>query len=317
MNQLETAKSFVLALVTTVFLFLSGLAIPLVGILLIPLVPQPPLAFSLRCGRRLTIWLLLSASALLFLLAGKEVALGYLLIALMVVLLFSSFGRGWPLEGVVVSTATGMLMVASTVLLSLFGPLSRLREGARRALEENLEFSLMIYEKAGFSAETIELTRERSSQLIEVILQIMPSLAFMGFVAVILINLILLSYRFVEYRTFFFSMGDLKEWRSPEPLVWCFVFSGFSLFLPPDWGLKPLGVNLLLISAFFYFFQGLAIITYFFHHKKVPMLLRGVGYVLIVLEQLFTLLVVGLGLFDLWGDFRRLNKKDLNPTQIT
>jgi hypothetical protein len=45
--------------------------------------------------------------------------------------------------------------------------------------------------------------------------------------------------------------------------------------------------------------------------------LRGIGYALIFLEQLFTLLVVGLGLFDLWGDFRRLNKRDLHPTHTS
>jgi hypothetical protein len=64
-----------------------------------------------------------------------------------------------------------------------------------------------------------------------------------------------------------------------------------------------------------YFFQGLAIVAYYFHRMNVPLLLRGLGYGLIVFEQLCTILVVGLGLFDLWGDFRRLNHKDLNPTQ--
>ena len=317
MNSPETAKSFVLALVATMFLFLSGMAIPLVGILLIPLVPQPPLAFGVRYGTRGVLWLLFSASALLFLLAGIEMALGYLFFALMVGLLLYSFGRGWSIEAVVVATASGILVTTFVVLLFLIGSLSRLRERAIHALSENLENSLIIYEKAGFSTETIELVRERSSQLIEIIIQIFPALAFIGIVGVILINLVFLSYRFPEYRSFFFSISDLREWKSPEPLIWCFLFSGFTLFLPDHLGLKTLALNLLLMSALFYFFQGLAIVAYFFHHKKVPMVLRAVGYVLIALEQLATLFVVGLGLFDLWGDFRRLKKGKLDPTQVT
>lgn len=313
----ELSKNFILALVSTMFLFLSGMAIPLVGILLIPLVPQPPLAFGVKHGNRAVLWLLLLACALLFLLAGKEMALGYLFFALMVVLLLHSFGRGWSIEAVVVATATGILVTSSMILLFLSGSLSRLRERATHALEENLENSLMIYEKAGFSTETIELARERSSQIIEIIIQIMPALAFIGFVTIILINLVFISYRFPEYRSFFSSLSDLREWRSPEPLIWCFILSGFSLFLPVHWGLKTLALNILLMSALFYFFQGLAIVAYFFHHKKVPMLLRSIGYVLIAVEQFVTLFVVGLGLFDLWGDFRRLNKRDLNPTQTT
>lgn len=317
MNPLGPAKSFILALGATVVLYLSGLSIPLVGILLIPLVPQPSLAFGVKYGKRGAMWLLFSAGALFFLLAGSEVALGYLLFALMVVLLLHSFGRGWSIEAVVVGTAAGTLATVSVVLLSLFGSLSDLRERVSHNLEESLETTLVFYEKAGFSAGTIELARESSSQVVEVIVQILPALAFIGFVAVILVNLVFLLYRFPEYRNFFFPIKNLKEWKSPDPLIWCFILSGFSIFLPAPWGLKTVALNLLLMSALFYFFHGLAIIAYFFHLKKVPMVLRSIGYILIALEQLVTLFVVGLGLFDLWGDFRRLNKKDLNPDQVT
>jgi hypothetical protein len=45
--------------------------------------------------------------------------------------------------------------------------------------------------------------------------------------------------------------------------------------------------------------------------------LRGLTYVLIIFQQIFTLLVVGLGLFDLWGDFRRLGKNNLTPSRAS
>jgi hypothetical protein len=41
------------------------------------------------------------------------------------------------------------------------------------------------------------------------------------------------------------------------------------------------------------------------------------GYALLALEQIMMLAVVGLGLFDLWMDFRGLNKKDLTPDQVS
>jgi len=312
MNRIEIPIRFIVAAAATFFLFLSGLAIPLAGILMIPLVPQPSLAFGVKYGRGPAFAILFTVSLLLFLFGGKEVTVGFLLLALMVVLFFYFFGRGWPIAGVVVGTATGMFVALSTLLLAIFGSLSQLREVTGNALRENLDISLKIYEKAGFSPETIELARERSPQIIDLILQIMPALAFMSFATVILINLVLLSYRFPQYRTFFYSLGDPKEWRSPEPVIWCFILSAFCLFLPANWGLHTLALNVLLIVSPFYFFQGLAIVAYFFHHKKVPRFLRGIGYVLIALEQLVTLAIVGLGLFDLWGDFRKLKKGNLN-----
>ncbi|MFQ5902997.1 MAG: DUF2232 domain-containing protein [Candidatus Binatia bacterium] len=317
MTRLEVIKSFSLALGSTVLLFLSGVAIPLVGFLLIPLVPQPPLSFGLKYGKGNGVRLLLLATLMLFFLGGKELALGYSLLGLMVVLLFVSFGRGWSIESVVAGTAGGMLAAVSAVLLYFFGSLSHLRQVIQQAMRDNLEISLKVYEEIGFSGENMEIFRERAPHIIEAILQIMPALAFASFVTMILINLVFLYRRFPDQHSFFVSTGDLKEWKSPEPLIWCFILSGFFLFLPGGEMLQTLALNIFLVIAFFYFFQGLAIVAYYFHHKNVPFFLRSLAYVLIVLEQIFTLFVVGLGLFDLWGDFRRLKKRDLNPSQAS
>jgi hypothetical protein len=48
----------------------------------------------------------------------------------------------------------------------------------------------------------------------------------------------------------------------------------------------------------------------------VPRVLRGLLYLAIMFEQILTIAVVVLGLFDLWGDFRRLKKKDLHPDPV-
>jgi uncharacterized protein YybS (DUF2232 family) len=74
-------------------------------------------------------------------------------------------------------------------------------------------------------------------------------------------------------------------------------------------------INLLVILGACYFAQGLAVVAYFFHKNNVPRFLRGLTYLLIVFQQIFTLLVTGLGLIDLWGDFRRLDKNKLTPSQ--
>ncbi|MBI2986979.1 MAG: DUF2232 domain-containing protein [Deltaproteobacteria bacterium] len=317
MRRLDFIKSFFLALVSTMLLFVSGVAIPLVGVLLVPLVPQPALAFGLRWGKASGTGLLLLATLLLFFLGGKELALGYFLLALMTVLLLFFFGRGWSIESVVAGTAGGVLAAVYAALFYFFGSLSLLQQILRAALRENLEISLKVYEKIGFSGESLEVLRGRAPQIIDVMLRIMPALTFAIFVAVILMNLFFLCRRFPDHHLAFVSTGDVREWKSPEPLIWCFILSGFSLFLPTGEVVKSLALNFFLAVAVFYFLQGLAIVAYYFHHKKVPYFWRSLAYALIVFEQLFTLFVAGLGLFDLWGDFRRLKKKDLNPSQVS
>jgi len=316
MRRLEITKSFFFALVSTMLLFISGVAIPVVGVLLIPLVPQPALAFGLKWGKRNGITLLLLSILVLFFLGGKELAAGYSLLALMTGLLFFSFGRGWSIESFVAGTAMGMLAAAFAVLMYSFGSLSMLQQVLRTVLRENLEVSLKVYEKVGFSGESLDVLKDRAPQIIDMMLRMMPALVFVGFVGVILINLFFLYRRFPAYRSLLISTGDVREWKSPERLVWCLILSGFSLFFPGWEMAKAFALNLFLVIAVFYFLQGLAIVAYYFHHKNVPYFLRSLAYVLIVFEQFFTIFVVGLGLFDLWGDFRRLKKKDLNPSQV-
>lgn len=317
MSSMQTVKGFFLALGSTLLLFLSGVKVPLVGFLLIPLVPLPLLAFGLKYDKGLAAGLTVAATLLLFFFFGSGLALGYSVLGIMAMLLLVSFGREWSIEALVAATAIGTLVVSSGVLLYLFGSLSYLRQAVQAALKGGLETSLKMHETFGFSGESLELVRKSSAEIIEFILQMIPALALTGLTIVILINLILLARQFPVYRSLFLSLSDLREWKSPEPLVWLFIFSGFSSVLPSAWGLRTVAVNLFLVSGVVYFFQGLAIVAYYFHHKNVPLFLRSLGYILIALEQLFVLLVVGLGLFDLWVDFRRLGKGHLDANQVS
>lgn len=316
MSRLQSAKSFFLALASTVLLALFAAAIPLGGALLIPLVPQPALAFGLRHGPAKGAGLVVLATAVVTLLGGRELGVGYSFIALMVLLLLFCFGRAWSIERVVTSTAAGMLAVLAASAVLLFGSVSGVHEGVRAALTEHMDASLDLYESVGFSSESVDLLRERAPQIIDMFLNMMPALAFAALVAAILINFFFLLRRFPERRSFLAATPDLKEWRSPEFLVWCFILSGFVLFVPGAEALRTLALNLFLMIAVFYFFQGLSIIAYYFHHKHVPFFLRSLAYVLIVFEQICTVFVVALGLFDLWGDFRRLKKKGLSPGPV-
>jgi uncharacterized protein YybS (DUF2232 family) len=46
-----------------------------------------------------------------------------------------------------------------------------------------------------------------------------------------------------------------------------------------------------------------------FHKKNFPRLVRFILYSLIAIQQVFLLVVVALGMFDMWLDFRKLTPK--------
>jgi uncharacterized protein YybS (DUF2232 family) len=94
------------------------------------------------------------------------------------------------------------------------------------------------------------------------------------------------------------------EWKAPEPLVWLLIISGFLIAfvdgLPSDFAL-----NLLVILLPVYFLQGLAVIDCFFRRKAFSPIIRAVGYLLVTLVNPLPMVVTGLGVFDLWADFRK------------
>jgi len=94
------------------------------------------------------------------------------------------------------------------------------------------------------------------------------------------------------------------EWKVPEQLVWILIAAGFLVVLSD--GLPgTFALNLLVILLPIYFLQGLAVIDCFFRRKAFSPILRAVGYVLVTLVNPLPMVVTGLGIFDLWADFRK------------
>jgi uncharacterized protein YybS (DUF2232 family) len=317
MRRLEVISRFFLALASTSVLLIGGVAIPPAGVVLIPLVPQPVLAFGFRFGIGWGIGVLIAALVLLLAVAGKELALIYGILAFMTVLLFGLLGRLRSVELLVSGIAGTIFILTCGVLFYFYGSWSALVQDLHRSLDENLMAALRVHEKMGFPKDSLDLLKERIPQVVQTTLQFLPGLLFVGLALTVLVNIVFLCRRFPARRAQWLSAENFREWKGPEPMVWGLIACGFVLFIPGFQFLRIFAFNILLVIGATYFIQGLAIIAYFFHKNNVPRFLRGLTYVLIAFEQIFTLLVVGLGLFDLWGDFRRLGKNNLNPSQAS
>ena len=315
MRRVEILSRFFLAFAATVLMFFSGVALPAAGLVLVPFVPQPALTFGLKYGIGWGLGVLGLAMVILNILAGEEVAVIYGTFALMTGLLFGMLGRVRAIESIVFGVAAAASAYSGGLMFYFFGSWSATMSQFRESLTHQFSSALSVREKMGFSQDGSDLIKERLPQIIDMMLQILPAIVFLSLAFVILINLVFLCRRFPERREQWLRVENLREWKGPESTVWALIACGFALFIPGLEFVQVIAVNVLLIVAACYFAQGLAVVAYFFHKNNVPRFLRGLTYLLIVFQQIFTLLVTGLGLFDLWGDFRRLDKKHLTPSQ--
>ncbi len=94
------------------------------------------------------------------------------------------------------------------------------------------------------------------------------------------------------------------EWKAPEQLVWILIASGFMVALLTGMT-RTVALNLLVVLLPVYFVQGLAVIDCFFRRKALSPALRILGYMLVTLVNPLPMFVTGIGVFDLWIDFRK------------
>ena len=94
------------------------------------------------------------------------------------------------------------------------------------------------------------------------------------------------------------------QWRVPELLIWLLITCGFGVAFSAG-ALQTVALNLLILLLPLYFLQGLAVVEHFLAGKGLSPLLRGVSYLFLLVINPLPAIVTGVGVFDLWADFRK------------
>ena len=72
--------------------------------------------------------------------------------------------------------------------------------------------------------------------------------------------------------------------------------------------IENVGLNLFIVMMVIYFAQGMSIVVHFFKTRKVPVFLWFIFFILIFAQPILIGLIAGIGVFDIWVDFRKIRK---------
>ena len=139
-----------------------------------------------------------------------------------------------------------------------------------------------------------------------VFVMIFPGIFINSYLTMVWLNILLIKKLLLKKGIHVTSIENLNQCKAPDYLVFGVIGLSILIFLPVD-ALKFIAVNCLIILMFVYFFQGIAVVSFFFQKKSAPSALRFFFYILIAIQPLFMFLVIGLGLFDTWFNFRKLD----------
>ncbi len=96
--------------------------------------------------------------------------------------------------------------------------------------------------------------------------------------------------------------GEFEEIRFSLALAGVFLLAGFGVMLPAA---RPLAYNVLVVVAFFFALQGLAVVSYYARRLAGPPLLRMALMLLVLLNPWVAQVLAFTGLIDVFLDFRK------------
>jgi uncharacterized protein YybS (DUF2232 family) len=280
---------------------------PFVGLF----VPLPILFYRFKLGRSLGLLILTAVTLIVTSIAGRDsigTAAFLFELGLVGLILPEVFKMNLSVEKTVGITA-GVVLTAGAVMLGLYSLFSTNTPWAVVSdyLEKSVKLGLSMYREIDPSEEKIGVLARSLEGIMYVMLRIMPAVMIIITLFVVWSNLLLARFLLRSKQLFYPDFGKLNQWKAPEPLVWVAIASGVLLLMSHP-GLKVLAINGLIVVMMIYFFQGIAIVSFYFEKKQLPKILRALFYGLIAMQQLLLLVVIAVGFFDMWIDFRRTRK---------
>lgn len=304
----ETIKDISIGIAITSFLFTITVLSPIFGFFCTLFIPLPTLYYRTKLGRKYGA--IIPAATMLLLivmLGGLSIDIVFFFELLFIGFVLGEFFElNLSVEKTVLYTCAAVFLIGM-VILFFYSSLSAIgiKTLASDYVRKNIELTIEIYKSMGITPAEVDIDPDSLEKIHFFFVRIVPALVIVSTLFLIWATLILAKPILVSRNLNYPGFGPLNLWKAPEYFVWFVIGCGLMLLIPKI-SLKLLGTNGLLILMTIYFFQGIAIVAFFFDKKKLPRFLRIVLYSLIAVQQLLLLVVIGLGFFDVWLNFRKL-----------
>lgn len=175
-------------------------------------------------------------------------------------------------------------------------------------LSDSMKQAVSIYEKTGVKGEELDLLKRTMTTGVELFSKLYPALITVFFVSVAAFNLALIKKSALRFNITL-SIGEFTSFKNHELLVWLLIAVGFVMLLPLSIITTP-ALNILVLLSMLYFIQGMAVLTTLVSKNSISAFVRIIFYAMLVIQPYLMALVAGIGLFDLWADFRTPKKQE-------
>jgi uncharacterized protein YybS (DUF2232 family) len=264
------------------------------------LAPLPLALQRLRAGLASALLAVALSGALVAASGAHAVAYFLLVLAVPGLLLGEALARGrgllrgcaWAFGVLVSEVALGLVFAGQAMAERFLGPLDQLRS----------EAFLAELRAGGLQPERIDEYVAQMTTLRDVVAVVFPAAWIIGAAVLVAVNAAILRLYLVRRDPGWLEEGEFERIRWPLALVAAFIVSGAAVALPLA---RPIAYNVLLVVAFFFALQGVAVVAFYARRLAAPPLLRFAILLLVLANPWAPQILALVGLFDNWFDFRR------------
>ena len=318
-EQLDISKISTTILATTVIVVLPGIAWSIFGWLHLLL---PVLAFAVlsKFGKNTGKKFLLTSTGLSFIcyaiLGNLDLFVFSAIFLLAGYVLFSSFENqeSPALSGF--KTAVSIAIGWSLVLFfftwgSDISPYKQLITTLDLGISEALAY---YQETDTVTPETLAMLEATLNQMKIIVPLIMPSILgclvlFVTWFTMMVSNTLLIRKNGSS------TWSGYGMWQLPEKLIWLAISMGLLTMLPIP-GVRVVALNALIMLSVIYCFQGLAVTVFYMNKWNVPILMRSFFYVMMIVQTFGTIVLLVLGVADVWLDLRKIKPDETIEEEI-
>jgi uncharacterized protein YybS (DUF2232 family) len=270
--------------------------------------PVPLILVYLQRGKITGLITITGVGLALLVLVGPQLAIAFIAAyGIMAAAMGEATRLSFSFEKIIwISTLVPAVLALLILYAGLAGEEGSSMEVLEGAFKDTVGSYIQVLEKWGETPENLKFIRKYLEDRIPIAARAVPAIILISSLIGAVINFLSVRYLWLRFYTRqYFEGMDVSRWMLPDVMVWVLIASVGSMFFGPEIS-QVAGTNLVIILLFLYFLQGLSVVTHILKSKKFPRWAWIIVFVLIPLNPMFFGLVVGMGLFDIWVDFRKI-----------
>lgn len=274
--------------------------------------PAPLIFVYLQRGQVVGLILMGLVFAALFVMMGSAQALLFAAeYVVMATIMAETIKAQLTMDRCIFLSALGSTTLATFLMFVLFADReTSLTDFFQAEIMKHFEQSLEALKSMGEGQTELDSMQEFFEQSSRTFAMAYPAFIMVGSLITAAVNYFLIRIMWIKiYGETLFLKEKFSELVLPDFLIWALILSSGSLFFIGS-PVGTVGMNLFAMVILVYLFQGLAILVHILISKGIPIFLWVLIFFIIIIQPILMGFLVGLGVFDIWVDFRKIRKKN-------